>query len=95
MPGSFLWPFVFYFCSSAAVYILGGSREAPSVPCPPKHRGERAGEVGMSYPPLSPIVPLLPSPLPGAVYYCERINRETLILPHVFTAYSQVIKGVG
>lgn len=70
--------FVFYFCSSAAVYILGGQGKHPPFLVPRSTEGRGAGEVGTSSPPPPSFSPssLPPSPRPGAVYYCERINRE-------------------
>jgi hypothetical protein len=65
-PGSSLWPFVFYFCSSAAVYILGGGqgKHPPSL-VPRSTEGRGAEEVGTSPPPSLSPSPFLPFPIQG------------------------------
>lgn len=56
----------FYFCSSAAVYILGGKGEPPPSLSPLSTEGRGAREVGASSPPTPPhCSPSCPLPVQG------------------------------
>lgn len=71
------------FCIFIFVHLLlftfWGVRGSPLPPFPPQaQRGEGPGKQAPPPLPPHPVVAPPAPPRPGAVYYCDQINRETL-----------------